>query len=257
MTAARMGSRVGRAGPDDQADPDEQARRGDDIGPEMLAVALQRDRARLAAGADQDSAPDGIEHGRRAIERQALPGQRQRRGHPPAIPGMLQDRDAGDDDQHPLHHGGEELGLLVAVRMVGVGRAFGEAQGGQGNQRRGDVHGAFERIGEKGSTVREPPGTGFERKDTNAQHDAEARDLLRPLQRRELLFVSAACSKSIALRHPVACGAPWSCGPGSHRMYPLPQAVPITFGRPAVASFLRSLQMKMSIILLLDSLVSP
>ncbi len=49
-------------------------------------------------------------------------------GRLPGFPGVLEDRQRGDDDQHALDHGGEEFRLVVAIGMIGVGRNGGEPQ---------------------------------------------------------------------------------------------------------------------------------
>ena len=67
----------------------------------------------------------------------------------PGDPGVLQDRDRGADDQRALDDGGEELDLVVAVRVVRVGGARGQVEGGEGDDRGGDVDDAFEGIGEQ------------------------------------------------------------------------------------------------------------
>ena len=76
----------------------------------------------------------------------------------PGDPGLVEDRQRGDDDQHALDDGGEELGLVVAIGMVGVGRNGGEVQGAEGQQAGRDVHRAFQRIGIQRDAAGDPPG---------------------------------------------------------------------------------------------------
>ena len=64
----------------------------------------------------------------------------------------------GDDDQRPFQHGGDVFRLGVAIGVVGIGRQGGQPDGQQRGDGRGDVHHAFQRVGEQRDAAGQPPG---------------------------------------------------------------------------------------------------
>ena len=77
------------------------------------------------------------------------------------IPGFGKNQQGRDHDQHAFDHGGEEFRLIMAVGMIGVGRASGKGQRHPGYDAGGDIDGALERVGIEGGAAGQPPGDAF------------------------------------------------------------------------------------------------
>ena len=85
------------------------------------ATSAGERRARPCA--DENAAPDAVDRAGNSVDRQGprtgcIEHARRQEG----VPGLAEDRDRRNDDEHAFQHHGEIFGLVVAVRMVGVGR---------------------------------------------------------------------------------------------------------------------------------------
>ena len=110
----------------DQADAYDHADGGVHIGAQMLAVGFQRDGMVHFGRFEQYPGHGGID-GRAAYGKQQPPadllqGLRMKQ----AIDGNPQNAQGGDKNQQPFKAGREIFGLVVAVWMVGIGRALGD-----------------------------------------------------------------------------------------------------------------------------------
>ena len=94
----------------------------------MGGVAFERRRVVLAGAGVEEARDDDVDehregdHGDPDAERLDLGGRRTSRRD-----GLEADHPGADEDQHRLGAGGDVLGLLVAVGVVGVGRLVGLA----------------------------------------------------------------------------------------------------------------------------------
>ena len=160
------------AGQHDQSDADGDANRSDDIGEQMPAVG---ESAPASAGAFpvriSSTGPCAVQQRGDGIQCDALPGMRERMRVAARFPGVAEDRQRGDDDQDAFDDRGEELHLVVAVRMVRIGRDGGKAQGRQSDEAGRNVDDAFQRIGVERRAAGDPPGNAL-----HAQHQAANRD---------------------------------------------------------------------------------
>ena len=92
------------------------------------------------------------------------------------IPGFGENQQGGDQDQHAFDHGGKEFRFVVAVGMIGVGRASCEGQGHPGYDAGRDIDGALKRVGIEGGAAGQPPGSAFESKDQATGDNADLRE---------------------------------------------------------------------------------
>ena len=122
------------------------------------ASASSAGEPRLPAAARQHHRPGGVGGGGHGRDREAEHRLFRRARRLPAPPGLVQDEHRRQHDQRALQHGGEVLRLGVAVGVVGVRRHGGVADGRQGRERGGDVHHAFQRVGEQRHAARQAPG---------------------------------------------------------------------------------------------------
>ena len=112
-----------------QAEAEQHAERGRDVGQEVPAAGNQRRRPLSPAPDDEERAPGAVEGGGEGVERHAL-GERGKRARPDErVPGLLQDQQRGNGDKHAFHHGREVLGLVVAELVAPIGGLLRQADG--------------------------------------------------------------------------------------------------------------------------------
>ena len=187
----------------------------------MPPVRQQRRRAQPLAGADQQRRPAAVQHRGERVQHQSLNGLRDRMQVLPGLPGVAEDRQRRDDDQHALDHRGEELRLVVAIGMIGVGRDGGEVQRAQRDQAGGDVDDAFQRIGIQRRAPGDPPGRRLQGQHQTADRDAAGCDALSVVHRGGIADRAGRVS---IRRNPPRSGSARSTGPGS----PDPPSAPAT-----------------------------
>ena len=105
-----------------------------------------QDQAPFSTVASAFSARPSVDHLQRA---QRVPGH----------PGMLEDRDRGDDDQRALDDRREQLRLAMAVRVVGVGRHRRDPQRAQRQGAGHHVDDALQRVRIQRGAAGDPPGS--------------------------------------------------------------------------------------------------
>ena len=142
----------------------------------MPRIRRQRRRAVPHRCPRQQPGPAAIDDGRRQVQQQAGPRRLEHCRMVPMRPGPLQDGERGQDDEHALDDRGEELGLVVPVRVVFVGWPGGEAEGDERDHARRHVHHALQRVGVEGgaagdATTQPPSGRA-----RAADHDRPQRD---------------------------------------------------------------------------------
>ena len=103
-----------------------------------------------AALCDEYPAPDAVDDASGAVDQQALQGRIEDTWGHDALVSLVHDEECGHDNHHAFEDGAEELGLVVTIGVVVVGRAGRNLDGNQGRNRRRHVHSAFEGIGEQG-----------------------------------------------------------------------------------------------------------
>ena len=117
------------------------------------------DRSR-AAGADQQQRPDGVDRGGHAVDRQGrVQGCSSSGGRcPVARQTSARISSAATHDQHAFQHGGEILRLVVAERVVVVGRLVADADRPEGGRGGDHVDDRFQRVGIERDRAGHPPG---------------------------------------------------------------------------------------------------
>ena len=93
--------------------------------------------------------------------------------------GLDQNQHGGDGDHRADEHGCEELGLVVAERMVGVGGLGADADCDKSGDGGHDVDDAFERVREQGDGARNLVGDIFQDDDSKSDGDIYAGDRCR------------------------------------------------------------------------------
>ena len=117
------------------------------VGHDVLAVGDQRRRSGAASRADKDRREDAVDDRRKEIEPEAgarlgyrhlAAHQRRRR--------LAQDQERRQHDQHALQHGRHVFRLVMAERMVRVGRPLRIGVGREGRDGRDHVDDRFQRV---------------------------------------------------------------------------------------------------------------
>ena len=139
------------------------AGRGPDIGDEVARIGLQCDRTVLARGAEHGPGQQPVE--RRAEHRQpqapAHLFERLRVEQP--VPGRPEDAAGHAHDEQALEARGKVLGLVVAIRVVVVGRQLRHRHHGQGEHCAGEVDEGLHGVRQQAHRTRDVPGQGLER----------------------------------------------------------------------------------------------
>jgi len=143
----------------------------------MMPVGDQCGRFQLSAAADQYPTPQRVDGTGHRVDQQSA---ERRIQHPrilETVPGFAQDQHCCDDDHHPLQHGAEEFGLVVAIGMIAVGGLGGDADGDQRGDGGCHVHRAFQRIRQKRDRAGQLPSQRLQRQHDQADDDAADGDL--------------------------------------------------------------------------------
>ena len=129
------------------------------------------------------------------------------RGHCPGAPDFDEDQQRCDDDQHAFEHGREILGLVVAERVILVGRRVADADRPEGGGGGDHVDGQFQRVGIKRDRAGHLPG-----QELQAEHD-EGDDDRPEGEPRDLLLRRGGGGNRCQIRQPF----PWPCAADGRR----------------------------------------
>ena len=177
----QRGDRVGLgvAGPYEQ-EPDQHRDRADEIEREVQRVRAERgarvlvrrtvQRARTARVDQDHSAHDG-QHVPARVRRRAVPGE--------TVDRLIRDHEARDDQDHGLAERRQVLGLAVPVGVLAVGGAPRDAHREERQQRRDQVGGGVDRLGDQPEAVREQAHHELDRHQRRRGGDRHQRRALR------------------------------------------------------------------------------
>ena len=135
----------------------------------------------VAAGADQERRPDEVDDGRDAVDREAGPGLVEAGGRRPVRQTSTRISSAATHDQHAFQHRREIFGLVVAERVILVGRLVADADRPEGRQRGDHVDDRFQRVGIERHRAGQPPCEQLQAEHDEGNDDrpeGEPRDLL-------------------------------------------------------------------------------
>ena len=157
----------------------------------------------------------------RPLTRRPADGLVQRARLEQRVPRLAEDQQRGDNDQRALEHGGKVFRLVVAERVIAVGRVRADPDRDQRGNRGHEVDDALERVREQRDAARHQVGNVLDAHDHERDADAAGGNDLVPVgKERNERFLShkapgwcrVASWGPVSAQRPMRKPAPWICG---------------------------------------------
>ena len=142
----------------DQPQGHEHAGGGVDVGQHVLAVGFERQRPGAAPLAHEIDPEPQVDAARGHEQGDAAAEVGHGLGMEDLVPGLVENADGREQDEHALEPGGVVFDVAVAVGVALVGRRVGHGDAHHGKGRGHDVDDGFQGVGEDGRGPRQEPG---------------------------------------------------------------------------------------------------
>ena len=140
----------------------------------MVAVRDERRRTDPPSGRNQQPGPEPVHDRGGGVDPQANGRRPHFRRREDRVRGLVKYQQRSNDDQHALEDGREVLRLVMAERMVVVGRLVAEADGPPRRECRDHVDDRFQRVRIERDGPRQPPGGKFQPHHRERDDDRQA-----------------------------------------------------------------------------------